>query len=154
MSSAINVDKIAPKNASVIRLDCRSTSKAGVILQPYTVAVSAPVSVGALAGVATQTGTITLDGGVWYLNLNTFTLPSTNAYAGSVATCPLLAGTLAIPTENKLFNAMMSENGTSVLGAIKIGTTGTLTYYEAVAGTGWTSSQTGIVYNRVLKYVA
>ena len=153
MSSTINVDRIAPKNSSSIRLDGRSSASGGVSLQPYTQSLAAPVNVGTFTAVATQTGTITLDGGIWFLNLNAFTMPSTNAYGGSVATCALLTGiTAAIPIEDKLFNAEISENGTKSLGAIKVGTTGTVTYYVAVAGTGWTSSQVGIVYNRVLKY--
>lgn len=152
MSSAINVDRIGPKNASRIILDSRTTSTSHITQQPYAESLSAPVNVGSFTGVATQTGTVTLINNVWYLNLNSFTMPSTNAYAGSVATCALLAGSIAKPTETKVFNAIMSENGTGVLGSISVATTGTITYCEAVAGTGWTSSQVGIVRNRVLKY--
>ena len=151
--ACINVDRIAPKQASHIYVDTRTTSTGYAKVQPYTQTLSAVVNVGALLAVATQTGTITLEGNTWYLNLSAFTMSGANAYAGSVATCALLSGDM-VPNEPVVFNIIISENGTTAVGSASISTAGVVTYARAMAGTGWTSSQVGIIFNRVVKYSA
>jgi hypothetical protein len=111
--------------------------------------MSADVYVGSNTGLATCTGTIFYDGGLNFLNLDTFSFTGAN---GSAASCALLSSAEYRPLENKYIPVMTSMNGTKNVGMIKIGTDGILTFYSAVSGTGWTAAQTGIVYACTLKY--
>jgi hypothetical protein len=149
MSCAINVDRISPKNSASVTL---GTSLSGVIQQPYTESLSAPVNVGSFLNVATQTGTITMLNGTWYLSLEQMTLPNTIAYAGSAATCDLLTSSIAKPNENVMFQIVISSAGFKNIGVVRVLPNGTVTYYKDVNLGGMVSNQIFVLYRCVVNY--
>lgn len=151
MSSGLSTDTVAPKNASRILLDCRTASVPSITIQPNTQTISAPISIGSLADIATQTGSITFEGGICHLRLDSVSIPS-DAYAGAVATCPLLIDTPAVPSAEKAVLYVCDQNYVGSLGVLRLSPSGTITYCTTVNGAGWASSQPGNIFSTTLHY--
>lgn len=145
MSYAIDVDRISPRFSSSIRISAAQ----GVTVKPFTATVGGFVVIGSTTSSLTCTGTVVYDGGIIFLNVGLF---SFTGISGSVASCALLTGTEYAPLEDKYFPMIISMNGTKAAGSMKIATDGTVYFYSDAAGTGWTDSQTGVVYARTVKY--
>jgi purine-nucleoside phosphorylase len=148
--ASIDVDIVAPKNSATVRLDMRGTSMGYTSIYPYTATVSAPFNLGTTLAVGTCTGTVILDGNIFYLCLNTMTFTSTTTQVG---TSNLLVGTDFIPSETCDFPMLKQTTSTKAIGNIKISTTGVLSFYRDANETGWTDGgEATTIYPVVLKY--
>lgn len=152
MSCAVNADVIGPKNSQYILFDFRPSYATRTVIQPYTATLSVPVNIGSFSNVATQTGTLTYDGIAWFLELGDILIPPAE-YAGSVAHCPLLVGSPAIPTEDILFFSGM-ETGAEGNSIIKLDTSGVITYYTTMAGAGFPNAEEISIILGSYRYVA
>lgn len=147
MSCAINVDNITPKSSSNLRID------KAVFSDPLVIPLSAPVNIGSYPNIRTQTGNLTLYGGVWYLFLDELNIGSGGDYNNSAAECPLLVGTPAIPNvDHYLANVIRIEDWFGI-GCIKIDTAGIITYYSDWYGSGgWMGNAPDTVRRNVYTY--